>query len=753
MKERRNPVVENYPTHVEVSDDHDGLDVRRLIAIISDSRWFLILFMALGTSLATLIGLQRPAEFKASTLIMFDEREQNVVDNALASGGVVVDHSLLESHRSILASPEFAGMIVGRLRLDLDDEFNGRAASGNPSFFSLGGLYLVLTNVVGIERLQAAGFEPPVLEAEEDIDRHATAISHFQSAFEVNQQGRSYVLRIAVTSQSPAKSSRIANASAQHYMELIADERSKETADAAEWLSERVEELKRDVDQAESAILVYVQKRDEAGYEDGGAIGLQRQQIQQVLLSLNADLSTRISQLKRLQAMSHNGDMWGVLSEVVNSDVLESLRAQQIVLGQREAELNTRYGENHPLLVQLRADKAELENGIERSINSAFGRMQSETDDIRSRTAALEAERAKLEAQMVSTRADDITLRELERQALAARDLYARYLGRLSEVRYQRDLIRSDIKQVARATIPKQSIGPPTAFFAGVGFVSSTMLALLIVFVRFRVQSRVYTSSMLETQIGIPVAGLVPQLRRLQDPIDVMRNLDRPSNAAYREAVQSSCALVGLLDSRSERKVVAMTSSLANEGKTTLCLAYALTIGRIGNRVLLIDGDLRRHMLTKAVGKTACMGISDLITSSTQNISSRFIQRDIFANVDMIPSGKSKVSSMAVMKSDQFSQFINSVRNDYDIVLVDGPPIGLVMDIALAEHAIDQFLYAVRWDHTQIETVENGIKKLNMRTDKPIMFVMNQVDPIRYARYGYEDGVPYYKHYAGYIES
>jgi succinoglycan biosynthesis transport protein ExoP len=197
-------------------------------------------------------------------------------------------------------------------------------------------------------------------------------------------------------------------------------------------------------------------------------------------------------------------------------------------------------------------------------------------------------------------------------------------------------------------------------------------------------------------------------------------------------------------------KAIQVTSSVPEEGKTTLAIALARVLGASGKRVILVEGDLRRSSIGKKLDlREKHKGLSDLVVAGNAELR-EFLLRDEKGGVDFMPAGTAKYANATdIFSSQRMQQIVDDLKARYDLVIIDTPPVMAVADARIIGRVVDKTVFVVRWDKTPRKVARAAVEQLHRANVDVAGVVLQQVDLKRYGRLGYGDS-GYYYHYGRY---
>ena len=425
------------------------------------------------------------------------------------------------------------------------------------------------------------------------------------------------------------------------------------------------------------------------------------------------------------------------------------------MLSRRRADLSTEYGADHPVWASLNADAADLQARIQEEITRIVDNFSSEARVARTRVAELARRTEQLEGLAGDASRAGVQLRALERDADADRRLYELFLTRYKETVIQDGIQQPDARVVSYADVPTSPSHPKKPLILAAALVVSMLLGLTFAFIVERLDFTAFrTAKELERVLHLPVFGQIPALsrraRRRQGPENYA--LAQP-HSGYAEAIRGIRTSMFLRRKEAPPpRVILVTSSLPGEGKTTTAASLARMLSRAGQRVIAIDCDLRRPRLHKALESPNGAGLVDyLIGEATQPR----VHGDRQSDLSFITAGQAGTDASELLLSDKMSRLLDHLRECYDVVVLDSPPVLAVVDPRILAQMADATVFLVDWGKTRRKIIQAAIALLQ-QGDPPLLgCVLNNVDVKRLSGYGYGEAGAYYgnkkysQYYAG----
>ncbi|MFO1037172.1 MAG: polysaccharide biosynthesis tyrosine autokinase [Geminicoccaceae bacterium] len=728
--------------------DSQTIDLTALLSVIWRRRWLIAAITAIGTLAAAAVGSRITTAYTAKATIMVDPRTTNVINTQAVLSGLPADSQTMATTIALMQSRGFVEKVMTDLKLFDDPEFN--LALLPPDQQSPLDLSKITDSVLALlpnEWLIATGLAKetePVLESDAPRLARERAISRFSSSATYGVAGTSYLIDINFTSQDRDKAAVIATRIADLFVDDQRKQMSGATTKASTWLDQRVAEMKQEVAKSEADVERYRAEHNLISSAGDGPT-LNDQQLGDMngsLIQAKGDLSAAQAKLRLVRDLRSQGKAVDSIAEVVSSPVIVNLRSQETELLRQEAELRTLYGEKHPRMVWLQNEKDQLQGKIRAEIDRITQVLDNDVRVASARVATIQGQLDGLSTRNSKDKEAAIHLHELERVAQSNQELYAQLLQRLQETKQQEGLIDPDVRVVNVAAPPTSPSTPGTKLIAAAGFTISAMLASLLALLLEGLDRGLRSAREVEHTLGLPTIGLVPHLDRLkrnQKPHQYL--LEKPLSA-YAEAIRSILTALKLSSPTDPPKVVLFTSSLPEEGKTTMAVSLAALVARSQKRVLLIDLDLRHPSVHRALGWQVSSGIVEYV--SGERSLEEVIHNDLESGIHFLPVKMQTTTPTELIESDRMKDLLKRCREMYDLIILDTPPVASVTDSKVAATLADRVVFVVQWGKTIESAAKDSVQALRDAGVDPAGAVLSQIDLRKHAQYGYGDIGQYY---------
>ena len=654
----------------------------------------------------------------------------------------------------VLKSRGLAEKVIDRLNLQNNPEFNP-AQRGSERRLSWYLRYLNPVNWIPQSwkrsvREAISGEVVPVQPTPEEQERSTMvrAVDIFLGKLSVESVDYSDVIRISFSSPDPHMAMRIANTVPEVYILDKLEAKFEATERVTNWLSDQLGDLEQKVQDSEQAVELY---REQHGLTQGARGDILSEQLSSINSQLiiakaeRAEAEARLDQVQRLLKPDSAGV--DTASDVLSSQTVQQLRAQEAEVMRRKSELAVEYGPKHPRMLQVQAELDDIRKRIDEEVHKVVLGLQNEVEVARTREASLAQSLAAAERQSGSQNREAVQLRALEREAAANRTLYETFLGRFKETSTTQGTETADARVLSKAELPLTPSYPNRKRTFMLIVVLGFMGACGLVFALHLLSPGLLSPEQIEQDLGVHAIGVIPRVPGKTPPYQHV--LDKPSSG-YVEAVNSLKTSLRLSDPDALVKAIQITSSVPEEGKTSLVLTLATVLARGGSKVIILDADLRRSTIEKKLELPAeGLGLTDFVIADTDAID-EFVVHHEATGVDIMRTGEGRyVSAPDLFSSRRMRHIIDLLKSRYDYVLIDTPPVMAVADARIIGHLADKTLFVVRWDKTPRKVVRAALDQLRKSGTRMAGVVLQQVDLKRYGRLGHgESG--YYYHYGKY---
>jgi succinoglycan biosynthesis transport protein ExoP len=674
-------------------------------------------------ALTLLVVLMMPPLYTATAQVYLQPRKEKI----LGSDQIITEMNLetgnVDSQLAVIESTNLLRRVVEKEKL-FDD----------PEFSKDGGLWALF---IGLFK---ADDDVEAKSKEEIPPQILRTIVSLREALGVERIKRTYVLAISVTSKDRIKAARLANAVAKAFVDDQVEARYEVAKHASVWLAERLEELRQQVRKSEEEVAAFRREHDLVATSSEGNTTISDQQLSELngkLIVARADVAEKRAKYEQVRrVIERGGDIQGI-PDAVRSPAIASLREQQAEVARKEADLASRYGSRHPILVNARAERRDIDRSIAAEVQRILLNLRNDFEVAEAREKSLVVSVDEVTGKTGIDNNVGVHLRELERTNAANKAIFENFLSRAKITQEQSSLEEREARVISPATKPTKPSSPKKGLALGLASVIGIFMGIAGSFALDRLSPGYMTAREIEEKLGYPVLASVPlltsrELRLNNVDLDPLVYLDRKPLSHYAEAIRAIRVGIQIADIDNRPRVLLLTSSVAGEGKSTLARSLAMSSVKSGHRVLLIDADLRHPSTSKSLNLENEVGLVELLNgeNSILNVITTC------NGLDVIPAGRNSQNPSDLLGSERMKALVEQVRGTYDCIILDSPPLEPVIDAKLLSNLADKVVFVVRWRATPRELVQRNAEafgKVRMLAG----LVINAVDEEKIPRYGY----------------
>lgn len=728
-----------------VALDQDEIDIRALLLVVWRRRWVILNTAVFLVVLSAIVVFQLTPRYTAQAMLAIESRQNSVVDLEAVMSGLGTDQAAIKTEIDVLKSRRLIGKLVDQRGLVNDPEFNGALVDTRSLLSYLNPLSYLSESwksaILGTE-------EDTRTREERDASTRARVIDSVSSKLSISNPPRSYTLNVAFESTSAKKAARLANTLADIYLTDQLEVKFEATQRANEWLNDRVAQLRDKVRQSEQAAQAFREQHQLVQTHSAGLVN------EQQLAQINTQLVTARTELARIEARQRQIEQNAAagrieesgLLEVLQSPLIQRLKEQESEVQRRRAELGTRYGPKHPRMVNVVAELEDIKNKISFEIDRIVAGIRGEAEVASIRVRTLEENLQNLKNESFTVSRAQVQMRELDREAEANRLLLQTFLTRFKETSSQDGLQQADARVISQADVPTEPSFPKKKLILLLmGFIG-VAVGVGLAFLLEALDNGYRNFDQLRQDLRLRSLGMIPLVRKsvLQEkkPEDYIAEKPSSSFAEAHRNVHASLMFSGA--DGSTPKVLAVTSSVPGEGKSTATLCLAQILGRTGLKVLVVEADLRRPVFRQRMNMSEQEHISfNSVLEGDAGNSGKSIYKDANTGIHILWAERTD-NPQERFTSPEFQHFLSEARKQYDLVLIDTPPIMAVSDVMLIARHTDSVMFVIQWEATAKGIVRTAVKQLS-QTNVPLAgAVLTQVNVKRHRGYGYVDQGYYY---------
>ncbi len=722
-----------------------GIELPELIAIVRRRKW-LIGGLTTAIFAGALVGIMSLTErFNATASLLIEPSARAAFDVSDLVAGFSVDAEAIQSQIEIMRSRRLAGRVVEKLELWSHREYAGEEAGAG---FSLSSILPVAV----VDAIPFLAPKPAEVIFESEADRRARLVSQFLRAINISTAGRSRVVDITFESEDRLLAALAANTVAELYIVDELESRFEAIQGATTWLNNRISQLRDQVASSERSVEEWRSANGivETAADGGGTV------IRQQITAINGQLAIARSDLAEAQAKvavieraSNSPIGVSALPDIISSSTVQLLNAQAADIRQRQAQGAAEFGPLHPVMVNLAAELEAIDRQMSAEIGVILEGTRNQQRIASRRVTELTRTLDSLDSDSARQSGALVQLATLKSVADADRLLLQNFLEKFNIAEYT-DAGQANARIISPAEVPSVASYPNRKLMAVVSLGFALAFSLGLAFILERLEGGFRSSEEIEKSLGVPGLGLIPEVRSVPGFKRVLEEvvLDNPLSH-YAESLRRLYTTVLLQEGDPKKSSIVFTSAMPGEGKTTVVVALGRVVAAMGRRVVVIDCDFRRPRLHKALGaSTNGRGLMQLLLDNDEV--NDVLEEDPRSGLHFIKAGTDFVRPMNLLESPRFSEVLAELRERYDIILIDAPPILAVSDGLMLASRADQTVIVAKWHDTQREAIGATVKQIAEAGANIAGVVLNNVNVSKNSSYRYGDSMLYTKQFSKY---
>jgi len=744
----------------------ETLNLATILGILRRRLWLIAGLIVLVTSVVAIYAKQLVPLYSAEATLVVEPSRTRALDDSVVRS-LSPDYYTNETEAAVVGSRELARQAVVRLGLVDNPLYNPDLVVTQRGFVSqmASGLSGWLADRFGDLRDLVSGgaySEERARLAREAAARRAlvalspdaarqqaieTATDIYMMGLSVLPSQRSRVLTVRYTSVNAAMAAKAANATADIYILDQLETRGRATTRASDWLNQRANELRTRVIESEKRLEDF--RRSSGIVEIGGAsvYARQRAELDSQLIAARTKRSEADARYDQVQRLLRSGGDIDTAAAVLDSPLIQRLREQEAQVVRKIAELKTQLRDEHPKMVLAQNELADLQDKIRGEVEKIVSSLRNEREIAGVREANLNREIASLQAKLDEQHGAEVTLRALDSEVRANKQLYETILSRFKEADVQEQGIQeADARVISHAVEPAVPFYPKTKFMLIAAFILSTLMGVgLAVLLEF-LDNGFRSLNQLEGLTGLPTLGLVPMLRGAQKNKKAYQVAAEQPNSAFGEAVRTLRTALLLSNVEHPPRTIVVTSAVPGEGKTSTALAIAALAAKSGQRCIIVDCDFRHPSVHGNLGYPNRKGLGDYLAGNAQLAD--VIELEPRYGLRFITTGTNVPNPPDMLGSPRMKKLIHRLSESYDLVILDTPPLLVISDSLVLVRNVDKTVFVVRWEKTKRQSALLGLKQVVEAGADLAGIILTQVDVRKHAQYDYSDsGYYHYHHY------
>ncbi|MDH4414442.1 MAG: polysaccharide biosynthesis tyrosine autokinase [Rhizobium sp.] len=667
-----------------------GLDMVGLFFRVLQYRWLVLGLLAAGILLAALFTLMQTPRYQALAKLEVLVPSARVFED-LELTSESSDIRAFQTAREKLKSRALAERVVFALNLTEREDFLFPRAGVSP------------LNIF----YRAFSTEPPKTQStlpQDALMRIATA--RVMSNLKVDLVPNTSLLAIDYRDQNPDYARDIANQIAQSFIDQRIDQSSKTSVQARDFIQEQVALVKERLQESEQALVAYAKTAGITVTGNEGSL------LDTNLADINAALSKAIQEnldFERLVKQIDAGQGES-LEQVLGSAALDKLRNMLVDLKGDYQSKRLLFKPDFPEMRQLASQIQETERQLGRGILAITDSIRLKHQETVAKVSDLQKKISELEGEKSAYQDKNIQYTILKREVDSNRAQYESLIGKLNDVAVGSELKTQNAAIVDLAVSPSRPYSPNLPINVAIGAIISLLLAASVIYLAELVNNAFSSSDQVEKELGLPVLGVLPLVTELE----LEQQLGNPQSALS-ETYRSLRTSLQFSGSDGAPATLLVTSSEPGEGKSTSVIKLAEDFASLGGRVLIIDADMRKPSIHRRFNEDNAIGLSNLLTNTLRRSDlSRLVRRGKSSNVFFISAGTVPQNPADLLSSARMGLIVSSLRKQFDMIIIDAPPVIGIADVPILSRLADATLFVVSTSKVSRKSVKMAVRRLSL---------------------------------------
>lgn len=708
--------------------------------VLQKRRHIAAAFLAIVVAVVVIYSFAATPVYQGSARILLDLEKNPTMTFAEGGQAFISMRDAAEYYRTqteILHSRAFGDRVVRKLQLDKNPYFLAKKERGGK-----GMLGRIRTFVGGLLTGTAQPENPiPLASIQQEADPDLT--TEVLQNMEVEIGKGSNILKIYYSSDNPLVAAAMANGIAAAYIEHNLDIRVRPFRDAVEWLSARMVESRARMEESEKVVQKYKEGQGIVSFEQRENVITQKlQELVTQLVQAEGKRQEAEVRYRQIQSVIEKPELLATVPDIMNNLVIQGLRNEELAAKTKISELSEKFGPKHPQMVKAHTELQTVQANLIIEARKMLNAAKTDYDIAIAREQSIKKtmEDQKLEVLDLSRKAIDYEI--IAGESISNKQFYELLLKKLQEASLSSGINISNAQIVDGATVPNAPVKPRKMMNIVLAMIVGLFGGVFAAFFVEYMDDTIKTPDDIEQVLALPFLGYVPETEKEEGPIYMFSGPRAAVAESYR-TIRTSI----MLSATDEQplQVILVTSTIPSEGKTTTASNLAVAMAQMGERVLLVDTDMRRHNLHRVFTLDNLIGISDMIIDQN-NIDAAVRSLSQIPNLHVVTGGTLAPNPSELLASNNMKNIVAKMRGRYDRIILDSPPVLAFSDALVLSRLADGVVFVVWGGETPRDQIRKVTQSLAGVNAKMLGVVLNNVDMSARA-YSYYH--PYYRYYYG----
>ena len=676
-----------------------------------------MLALSIAVLAAVIVYMMTPI-YRATALLKLEDNNAKVLSIEQVYSSLAQGSEHVQTQADILRSRTVAELVANKLQLDQNPEFDPRRHVS---------WQLKLKILLGMANPMTASDVPQAV------------IGELMGNLTVAPVRESNLIQVSYDSSDPRMAALVANTFAEQYIRNDMENKFRMTQQANSWLNDHLAGLKAKLEASEQKLQTY--RNQQNIIEVNGAAlsgsGNQLEGLVTNLVTARMKLAEAASAYQQIRNAQGSGTSLDTLPMVVRDPVVAQLEQVVAQKQQKVSELSKRYGPKFITMIQAQAELQQAKDNLKHQVAIVASSIEHTYNEARANVQALSGAVSEVKGSIRQANEKQFALADLQRDVQTNQQVYDLFLQRFKETSAATDLTKPIASVVDPAVPPPVPIRPQKKQIVLVAVMLGLLLGIAVALLLERLDTTVRSTEEVGLRLGQPILTTLPLLK---DRDHIGRRYLAEPRSQFAEAVRTARTGVLLSAIDQPHKIVVITSSLPGEGKTTfaanLALAHAQT-----KRVLLIDADMRKPRLARELGlDDDLVGLSSLASGE---LDAKDCMRGVAdSSLQVITAGAVPPNPLELLLSQRFQETIAALSREFDLVILDSPPVHLVSDAIVLSTLATGVVFVMKANSTPYQVAQRCLRALIGAKATLFGVVLNQLD--------FKKAESHYGDYSGY---
>jgi polysaccharide biosynthesis transport protein len=683
-----------------LNKDTEDFQISEFLKVLFKRKLIIISCITVFVVSATLISYRMKPVFKSTVQILIEREPPKALQlQPLLPTGGVGDFDFYKTQYELLVSRSLAKNVIQRL--GLEDRLLPQEEASEGLSLNVFRRWLERTMIeIGVREELAP----------EDMahDPYTSFVNSFLGNLQVDPIRGSRLVKISYLDHSPSWAAEIANSVAEVFILKKIEMKSSMEAGVGDWLDARIGETKKQLSRTEKILSDFKESKKLTSIDERRVIANQKLTLtNSEINSVKSSLVDKETLRNQLESRRDNPiELLLDLPDKARNSNLKFLNKEYREIKKQLSDESKKLGPKHPKITSLMQKLKSIEERVPLAIGRMLKSLEIDLQSLNTREKSLMDRQVEQRKNVIVLDRNVLRFNSLKRDVESDRRMYEVLLQRQKETDIESKQTDSNVRIVDAAEVPIAHVKPNISLNIALSFGLGTFFGIFLAFFLESLDRTLRSEDDVEGQIPFLNLGAISKFDRSEGDLPLRHNVDSPRVEEFR-MLRTSLMNATLGKSK---KVLMMASATPKEGKSTLACNLALAMAHLGKRVLILDADLRRSKIHSIFNIQGNPGLVEAI--SGKHPLNECIHSSGFNNVSILPSGESTENMVDLLNSIKFKSLISYLRDNYDLVLVDVPPVLPVSDAFTISKSCDGIIFVVKAGENDVGLLHKALNKL-----------------------------------------